>query len=124
MQVKVRGIEGTKQVSINTSALDIKINAVEILKNISRNMGTSFFEYVEDVAKVCLEKLIRDPISHHVRKQSAKCMRFLIAACKDHPDKQRALFIMSYIKMTDELEVRRQREDFEMMNALIKEINK
>lgn len=63
MQVKVRGIEGTKQVSINTSALEVKSNAVEILKNIVRNMGTSFFEYVEDVAKVCLEKLVRDTIS-------------------------------------------------------------
>lgn len=31
---------------------------------------------------------------------------------------------MSYIKMADELEVRRQKQDFETMNALIKEINK
>ena len=69
--------------SINTSALEVKSNAVEILKNISRNMGTSFFDYVEDVAKVCLEKLIRDPISSQVRKYSAKLMRFLIAACKE-----------------------------------------
>ena len=28
-------------------------------------------------------------------------MRFLIAACKENPEKQRALFIMSYIKMMD-----------------------
>jgi len=87
MQVKVRGIEGTKQVSINTSALEVKSNAVEILKNIARNMGTSFFEYVEDVAKVCLEKLIRDTISSQVRKHAAKLMRFLIIACKENPEK-------------------------------------
>ena len=73
--------------SINTSALEVKSNAVEILKNIARNMGTKFYDYVEDVAKVCLEKLVRDSISSQIRKHSAKLMRFLIAACQDYPDK-------------------------------------
>ena len=31
-------------------------------------------------------------------------MRFCIAACADYPDRQRALFIMSYIKLMEELE--------------------
>ncbi len=35
---------------MNTSALEVKTNAVEILKNISKNLGTAFFDYVEDVA--------------------------------------------------------------------------
>ena len=51
-------------------------------------------------------------------------MRFLIAACKENPEKQRALFIMSYIKMMEELDARRSKEDYETMNALLKEINK
>ena len=35
LQVKVKGMEGAKQVSLNTSALEVKSNAVEILKNLS-----------------------------------------------------------------------------------------
>jgi hypothetical protein len=31
---------------------------------------------------------------------------------------------MSYIKMMEELEVRRQKEDFDTINSLLKEINK
>ena len=58
MQIKIKGMEGAKQVSMNTSALEVKINAVQILKTLARNLGTSFYEHVEDVAKVCLEKLI------------------------------------------------------------------
>ena len=51
-------------------------------------------------------------------------MRFLIAACKDYPDKQKALFIMSYIKMMEELEKRRKRMEFEQVNGILKELYK
>ena len=68
LQVKVKGMEGAKQVSINTSSLEVKTQAVEILKNITRNLGTSFFDYVEDVAKVCLEELICDPLTSQIRR--------------------------------------------------------
>lgn len=38
-----------------------------------------------------------------IRKESAKCMRFLIVACEDHPQKQKTLYIMSYVRMMEEL---------------------
>ena len=40
---------------MNTQALELKINAVQILKNLARNLETAFYDHVEDVAKVCLE---------------------------------------------------------------------
>lgn len=61
IHMKVKGLEGTKQVSMNTNALEVKINAVQILKNLARNLDITFYEYVEDVAKVCIEQLIDDP---------------------------------------------------------------
>jgi len=97
MQVKVKGLEGAKQVSINTGAMEVKSNAIEILKNITRNLGTSFYDYVEDTATIVITSLLRDEFAYGTRKQSAKLMRFLIGACKDYPEKQKALFIMAYI---------------------------
>ena len=59
-----------------------------------------------------------------IRKESAKCMRFCIGACKDHPDKQRTLFIMTYVCMMEELEKRRQKEEWEQVNTILKELYK
>lgn len=91
---------------MNTNVLEVKINAIQILKNLARNLGTAFYEHVEDVAKVCIEKLLNDPYAYTIRKESAKCMRFCIAACKDYPDKQKALYIMTYAQLMIELDKR------------------
>ena len=51
-------------------------------------------------------------------------MRFCIAACEEHPDKQKALYIMTYVKLMEELEKRKGRKEFDMINAILKEIYK
>jgi hypothetical protein len=51
-------------------------------------------------------------------------MRFCIAACKSTPAPQRALFIMTYAKLMEELERRRVREEFDQINSILKEIAK
>jgi len=55
LNVKIKGFEGERQISMNTNALENKINAVEIIRNISSNMGPAFFEQVEPVAKLITE---------------------------------------------------------------------
>lgn len=109
---------------MNTDALEVKINSIQILKNLARNLKEIFFEYVEDVAKLCLEKLINDPFAMTIRKESTKCMRFCIAACADYPDKQKALFIMTYVRLIEEMTKRRQRQEFDQVNAILKELFK
>ena len=124
LNLKVKGIEGQKSVSMNTNALEVKINAIQILKNLARNLGVHIFDQVEDIAKLCIEKLLNDPFAMTIRKESAKCMRFCIEACCEHSDKQRALFIMTYIKLVEELEKRKERSEFDQMNSCLKEIFK
>jgi hypothetical protein len=94
---------------MNTNVLETKINSIQILKVLARNLKVSFFDCVEDVAKICIENLLNDPFSFAIRKESAKCMRFCIAACEEHPDKQRALFIMTYVKLMEEVEKKKAR---------------
>mmetsp|Transcript_9611 Transcript_9611/g.14648 ORF Transcript_9611/g.14648 Transcript_9611/m.14648 type:complete len:80 (-) Transcript_9611:849-1088(-) len=51
-------------------------------------------------------------------------MRFLIGACEEHPDKQKALFIMTYAVMMEELDRRLKRKDMDQVNAILKEVSK
>ena len=124
INMKVKGFEGTKQVSMNTNALEVKINAVQTLKSLARNLGTSFYEYVEPVAAVCLGELILDPYAHTLRKEAAKTMRFCIAACHDHPERQKALFILTYAQLMQDVEKRKVKAEFDQVNQLLKEVFK
>jgi hypothetical protein len=35
---------------MNTNVLEVKINAIQILKNLTRNLGKNFYTHVEEVA--------------------------------------------------------------------------
>ena len=87
-------------------------------------MGTHFYEQVESVAEICLGKLMNDRLNQSTRNQSAKLMRFCIGACADFPDRQRALFIMSYIKLMQELETFVAQEKYGQINTVLKEVHK
>jgi len=71
-----------------------------------------------------LNKSISDPFSFTIRKEAAKCMRFLIAACEEHPQKQKTLFIMSYARMMEELEKRKSKMELDQVNGILKELYK
>ena len=81
-------------------------------------------EYIEPIAELCLKTLITDPFSMLIRRESAKCMRFCIDACKEHTDKQQALFIMTYARLMEELAKRKDRKEFDQVNGILKEIHK
>jgi hypothetical protein len=51
-------------------------------------------------------------------------MRFLIAACEEHPQKQKTLFIMSYARMMEELEKRKSKMELDQVNGILKELYK
>ncbi len=44
MNIKVKGMEGERQISLNTHALENKIHATEIVKNLASSLGTGFFD--------------------------------------------------------------------------------
>ena len=109
---------------MNTNALEVKINAIEILKNLAKNLGTAIFEYVEDIAKLCIESLLDFKFAQKIRHEAAKCMKFLIQACEQNPQHQRALYIMTYSKMFQELEKRLKTTEFDQVNSILKNLSK
>jgi hypothetical protein len=51
MNLKIRGLENLKTVSMDTFALESKVHALTIMKDIIRNMETNFFDFIEPVAQ-------------------------------------------------------------------------
>lgn len=47
MNVKVKGFEGEKKITMNTSVLENKINAIQVIKTLAQYLHKSFFEHVE-----------------------------------------------------------------------------
>ena len=45
--VQMKGVEGNKKLSLNTNALEAKINSVQVIKELVKNLGTTFYEYIE-----------------------------------------------------------------------------
>jgi hypothetical protein len=66
---------------MNTTALENKINAINIVKNLASSLGTGFFEYVEQVATLIKEQLLQYPYSKAVRKAAAQTVVILLNAC-------------------------------------------
>jgi len=55
------------------------------MKLLAHNLGETFFEHVEDIAKLCLENLILDPYDDTVKHESRKLMRACIECCYKKP---------------------------------------
>lgn len=58
LKVKIKGLEGERQISMNTNALENKINAIQIIKNLAQNLGPGFFEQVEPIANLISTELL------------------------------------------------------------------
>ena len=68
---------------MNTNALENKINALQIIKNIALNLGNSFFEQVEPVAQLITSELLTYTYSRAVRKEATQTLVYLLNACQD-----------------------------------------
>lgn len=47
ISVQMKGIEGNKKLSLNTNALEAKINSVQVIRELAKNLGSSFYQYIE-----------------------------------------------------------------------------
>lgn len=45
--LSMKGLEGNKQLTMNTNALESKINAVEVIRELIKNLEKSYFPFVE-----------------------------------------------------------------------------
>ena len=83
MALSIRGVEGPIQIHMNTAALENKISAVQIIKELAKSLGPSFFDYVEPVSTLLVQELMHFQISTAVRKMATKTLSILLMCTKD-----------------------------------------
>lgn len=54
---KMKGFEGNQRLSMNTSALESKIAAFQLINKISENMGAAFAPYCEAILPIMIENM-------------------------------------------------------------------
>lgn len=81
----MKGFEGHQQLSMNTSAMELKLNAIKILKTLARNLGSSMQEQVLAIVESCILGALNDPYSIEIRQESTMCLTQLVAACSEQP---------------------------------------
>lgn len=79
---KMKGLDGQKKLSLNTTALETKINSTQVIRALAENLGTTFFPYVEKTYEA-MSELFEYKYSRAVRMCAVESCQFLILACED-----------------------------------------
>ena len=77
-EFKLKGMENSTRVSLNTSALGNKIAAFQHIYKLSEAMGTSFEKYIPAVLPVLKANI--NHFSKAIRKVALKTFQFLLVA--------------------------------------------
>lgn len=75
----MKGFEGEQKISLNTSALESKRAASELLCNVSESMKSAFAPYVETVLPLMVDLSVY-PYSKAIRKFAMKTFQHLLVA--------------------------------------------
>lgn len=121
ISVQMKGIEGNKKLSLNTNALEAKINSVQVIRELAKNLGTSFYQYIEPTWSV-IQQVFSYQYSKNVREGVWETCQYLVEDCPDHSTKTafyKAIFpsfkdrIEHYVKKRDHTDLTN------LLNALL-----
>ena len=76
----MKGLEGNKQLTMNTNALESKINAVEVIRELIKNLEKSYFPFVEQTWAV-ISQLFDYKYSKAVRQAVWQSCEYIIESC-------------------------------------------
>lgn len=79
---KMKGLDGQKKLSLNTNALETKINSAQVVRALVENLGTTFLPYVEPTFEA-LSTLFDYKYSRAVRGVAIECCQYLLLACTE-----------------------------------------
>ena len=83
---KLKGLEGQKKLSLNTNALETKINAIGVTKALAQNLGTTYEPYVPATVEKFVP-LFAYKFSRAVRGCAVECCQYLILALSKESDR-------------------------------------
>lgn len=79
---KMKGVEGQKKLSLNTNALETKINSVVVIRSLAENLGATFAPYVAATYEK-LSALFEYKYSGAVRGCAIESCQFLLLSLED-----------------------------------------
>jgi hypothetical protein len=94
INVQVRGFEGTRQIQMNTTALQSMISALKVTRSIASEMGVHFADFIEPIVQIVTTNLIHLKLSMTVRKEATRMCSALIFCCPTNGHKQQLLRIV------------------------------
>jgi hypothetical protein len=83
VEINIKGQEGAKQITMNTSALTNKLSAIQIIKSMSDSLGPVFFDWVDPVATLVVNEMMVDLTSSQIRKTATKTLPILMKCLTD-----------------------------------------
>jgi hypothetical protein len=117
-EFKLKGMENSTRVSLNTSALGNKVAAFQMIMKLSEAMGSGFVQYIHQTLQV-LKKNINH-FSRAIRKASLKTFQYLLVAVGE-PDNS-ALFREFYGLLGMNILMANKKEEMKDMKLLFKEM--
>lgn len=121
--LKIRGMEGERQIQMNTTALENKLNAISIIRSLAQEMGKSFFEHAAPVVQLITEDLMHDKLSQSVRKEATKALAPLLHSTPDD-ESMKTLFKALLPQFVHEIATRMEKNDFRSSKWLLKEVQR
>ncbi|CAD8160764.1 unnamed protein product [Paramecium pentaurelia] len=91
---------GMKSLSLNTSALEQKVEGAHTLVNLAEQCGKSFYPYITKTI-VLMKEFINYKHSSQIQKSMAKCSEYLIAACTLETDMAQVLIQVTPMLITE-----------------------
>lgn len=115
--LNMKGLEGQKKLTLNTNALENKINAVQAIRELAKNLEQSFFGFVNEVWAV-LKELFDYKYSKACREAVYETASYLVAACPDDATRAEVYRgIFPYFKKA--IQTYAEKADFEELTDLL-----
>lgn len=113
----MKGLEGDKKLSLNTNALEAKINAVQVIKELSKNLGTYFYDYIEPTWGA-ISAFFDYKYSKAVRENIWETCEYLIDACPEEATKA-ALYKNMFPFFKSRIEEYNTKSDYENLTNIL-----
>ena len=78
----IKGIDGKKKFTLNTTALQSKVNAISVIRQLSENLESEFFPYIEQTWTT-LKVMFEYKYSRAIRDNIRETCEFLVKSCPD-----------------------------------------
>ena len=123
MTIAVKGVEGSRQIQMNTSVLENKIMAIQVIKKIATSLGKLFFDHVEEVSQLVVTQLINDKYSSAIRKEATKLLHSLLM-CTNDSEQMKVLINLYLPALGMQINTKVQSQDFRSVKWLMCELSR